>query len=347
MIHAEIGPKLSRAADVLAHELMCITPGESVMIMADTGSDVTTVQAIQDAAYRLGAKVATLTLAPQLPFQGAIADPYLPDHVKAAINECDVCIDLCMPYIAGSKAYDKAMHNNRTRYFLGADLGSEELVRLLGRARLDDVFALSNAFAEFIAESRGKQCRITNQAGTDITCVVAKTEGLAFAKATKPGGYFVPGTVLLIPELESVRGDIVAKSGFHEYYTEFAEPITFRMDGKVRDVIGGGSENKVMRRSLERAGNGNYGYVVHLTCGLHPTARYTGKCFIEDQRVTGNNAIGLGLPPWVEGGGENHPDVVMVEQSIWIDGKEIVKDGVIVGPPRVGKLAAELQPLYA
>jgi leucyl aminopeptidase (aminopeptidase T) len=347
VIHPDTGPKLSRAADVLTREMMCIKQGESVLITADSGSDMDAIRAIQDSSYRLGAKTATVLLSPQLPFQGAIADQYLPDHVKAATNECDVWIDLCMPYLAGSKAYARAMKNNRTRYFLGADIGSEELVRLLGRASLDRIFALSDAFAGLVERAAGKECRMTNAAGTDVSCVLAKTEALALAKATRPGGYFVPGTVVLIPELESVRGTIVARSGFHEYYTEFAEPITFEVDGKVREVTGGGPENKVMRRALARAGNGDFGYIVHLTCGVHPAARYTGKCFVEDQRVTGYNAIGLGLPPWMEGGGENHPDAIVAMQSMWIDGKQIVKEGVIVAPKELAALAAELQPIYA
>jgi len=346
MIHAEIGPKLSRAADVLCREMMGVKPGESVLITTDTGSDMLAVQAVQDAAYRAGGKVGTIVLAPQLPFQGAIADQYLPDHVKAATSECDVWIDLCMPYLAGSKAFDKAIHNKRTRYFLGADLGAEEIVRLMGRAKLDDVFALSDAFADLITEAAGKSCRITNAAGTDVSCVLAKTETFKLAKATAPGAYFVPGTVVIIPELESVRGTVVTEVGFHEYYTEFAEPITFKIDGKVREVTGGGPENKVMRRSLERAGNGDFGYVVHFSCGIHPAARYTGKCFIEDQRVMGYDAVGLGLPPWVEGGGENHPDAILSMQSIEIDGKLLVKDGLIVAPSRLVELSKRLQPIY-
>jgi leucyl aminopeptidase (aminopeptidase T) len=347
MIHNEIGPKLSRAADVLARDMMCIKAGESVLITTDTGGDMVAVQAIQDAAYRLGAKVATITIAPPVPFQGALADEYLPDHVKAATGACDVWIDLCMPYLAGSKAYDAAVHNNRTRYFLSADLGAEELVRLMGKVKLDDIFELGDAFAEFVSEHAGQECRMTDPVGTDVTFTLAKTEGLALKKATKPGGYFVPGTVLFIPELETVRGQVATKVFFHEYYTEVSDPMIITIDGKVQDVLGGGSENKVMRRSLKRAGNGDFGYVVHFTCGIHPTARYTGKCFIEDQRVIGANAVGLGLPPWVEGGGENHPDLVVSNQSIWVDGKQYVKDGVILGPKRVRDLADNLKPIYS
>jgi leucyl aminopeptidase (aminopeptidase T) len=347
MIHTELGPKLARAADVLAREMMCIQPGETVLITTDTGSDLPAVQALQDASYRLGAKVATMTLAPGVPFQGGLADSYLPDTVKAATKACDAWIDLCMPYLAGSKTFDEAIHTNRTRYFLGADLGAEEMVRLFGKARLDEVFEIGNVFAEFVTASAGQECRMTDPLGTDVTFKIAKTAGFSFNKAAKPGGYFVPGTVLFIPDLETVRGDIVTRLFFHEYYTECPEPMTFKVNGKVQDVLGGGSENKVMRRALKRAGNGEYGYVVHFTCGVHPTARYTGKCFIEDQRVIGNNAVGLGLPPWMEGGGENHPDCVVTGQSIWVNGEQIVKDGVILGPHRVRELAAKIEPIYA
>ena len=125
------------------------------------------------------------------------ADQYLPDHVKAATNECDVWIDLCMPYLAGSKAYARAMKNNRTRYFLGADIGSEELVRLLGRASLiahetahmwfgdlvtmrwfDDVW-MKEVFANFFA------AKIVNPSFPEVN------HDLRFLMAHHPGAYQV------------------------------------------------------------------------------------------------------------------------------------------------------------
>ena len=346
MTRADIGPRLARAADVLARDMMCIKQGESVLVTTDTGTDVVGVQAIADAAYRLGAKVASIVLAPPVPFQGGLADDYLPDHVKAAAGECDVWIDLCMPYLAGSGAFDDAMKKGRARYFLGADMGAEEMVRLMGGADLDGMFALGDALGELIAQSAGKECRITNTHGTDVSFTMASPEGFALAKATEPGGYFVPGTVMMLPELESVRGSVVTGSMFHEYYTELAEPMMLTIDGRVREITGGGPENKVMRRALARAGNGEFGYVVHFTCGFHPAARYTGKCFIEDQRVVGYNAIGLGLPFWVPGGGENHPDCVISMQSMWIEDRQILRDGVIVAPAHLATMAEDLRPIY-
>ncbi len=346
MTQAGIGPRLARAADILARDMMCIEEGESVLITADTGTDEVGTRAVQDAAYRLGAKVASIVLAPPVPFQGGLADEYLPDHVKAAAGACDAWIDLCMPYLAGSRAFDDAMEKGRVRYFLGADIGTEAIVRLMGGADLEGMFALGDAFGELIAESAGKDCRIANAQGTDVTFTLGKPEGFALSKATGPGGYFVPGTVMVYPEMESVKGSVVTSNMFHEYYTELAEPMTLEIDGKVREVIGGGPENKVMRRALARAGNGEFGYVVHFTCGFHPAARYTGKCFIEDQRVAGYNAIGLGLPFWVPGGGENHPDCVISMQSLWIEGQQVLKDGAIVAPAHLAAMAGDLHPIY-
>jgi len=61
----------------------------------------------------------------------------------------------------------------------------------------------------------------------------------------------------------------------------------------------------------------------------------------------GNDAIGMGLPWWEPGGGENHPDGVLFMQTIDLDGQRIVEDGIIVGPKKLAKLATNLTPIYA
>lgn len=344
--YEENSAKLARAASVFMKDMMLVKSGESVLTVADPNTDHRAVEAVQNAAYCLGARAATIVLASPLPLQGGLADPFIPDHVAAALTSCDVCIDLCMPYIGGSKAYEVAMENNRTRYFLGADIGSGGILRLFGGADLDKVFAVSDRFYELFRDAATKECRITSRAGSDVTFTIAKAAGLAVARATEPGGYYAPGTALFNPELPSVKGTIVCQSTFHEYYTTLEEPLVFQIDGKIRSVSGGGPELTVIERALRRAGRGEYGNVVHFTCGFHPGARFTGQSFVEDQRVAGCNAIGLGLPHWLPGGGENHPDCVMKSQSMWIDGKQIIDNGVIVGPPALLAASDKLVPTY-
>lgn len=342
----DLGPDLARAALALARDMMCIEAGEHVLVTADQNTEKRAVDALVNASHTLGAKTATMTLSPPLPFQGGLANPYIPDPVVAAAQACDAWIDLCMPYIAGAAVYDTAMKNGRTRYFLAADLGAEGMVRIFTGADLDQVFVVSDTFNAILAESAGKHCRFTTPLGSDVRFTLADPEGLAIERATKPGGYFVPGTVMVIPELESVKGTVVCESTFHEYYTTLEEPYRFEVDGKIQSVTGGGTELKVIDRALRRAGNGEYGNIVHFTCGYHPAARFTGRSFIEDQRVIGCNAVGLGLPQWVDGGGENHPDCVMREQSFWIEDEQIIDRGVIVSPPDLAAAANALQPTY-
>lgn len=347
MAWGSIDPDLACAAHNLAYDMMGVRKGESVLISADTSSDSRLVEAVQNACCAVGAKVGTIVLAPPVRFQGTLADAYLPDYFQAAALGCDVWIDLCFPYLAGSKSYDAAVHNGRTRYFLGADIGAGGLTRLLGRANLDRLFAFSDAFAQVVTRAAGASCHVSNARGSDLTFTIAKTEGLALTKATQPGGYFVPGTVLLIPELESVKGVAVCETAFHEYYTAMREPLSLEIDGTVRRLGGGGPERTVMERALRRAGGGKYGYVVHFSCGVHPGARFTGSSFIEDQRVVGYNAVGLGLPPWMPGGGENHPDAIMSLQTIELDGQTIVRDGSIVAPPELVERAMEVEADFA
>jgi len=339
-------PDLARAALVMMRDMMCVSAGEHVLVTADTGSDPDAVAAVVNAAHALGARVASMTLAPPLPFQGGLANPYMPDPVTAAAQHCDAWIDLCMPYIAGAAVYDTAMKNGRTRYFLAADIGADGIVRIFAGADLDQVFTVSDTFNALLAESAGRRCRFTTPLGTDVSFTLAAPEGLAIERATRPGGYFVPGTVMVIPELETVKGTIVCESTFHEYYTTLEAPYVFEVDGQIRRVSGGGTELRAIDRALKRAGNGAYGNIVHFTCGYHPAARFTGRSFIEDQRVIGANAVGLGLPQWVEGGGENHPDCVMRNQSFWIDDQQLIADGTIVWPPDLADAAASLQPSY-
>ena len=98
-----------------------------------------------------------------------------------------------------------------------------------------------------------------------------------------------------------------------------------------------------MDRALRRAGRGGYGHVIHFSYGFHPAARFRGSCFVEDIRVGGCNAIGLGTPWWAPGGGENHPDGIVARQSLSVGGLQVVEDGVLVGPEPLVALAAAVE----
>jgi 2,5-dihydroxypyridine 5,6-dioxygenase len=337
---------LSRAADVLLRRHFCVARGESVLLTADNRTDAALVDALSLAAARIGAKVSVMSI-PQLPFQGSLADPYMSDALPAAAANCDVWLDLAFPYLAGSKAFDEAMKAKRTRYMLLGDIGPAGFARMYGCVDFELLFQMQAATDQFLAEAEGKSGRITSPLGTDIRFVIGKPATKKERYATAPGSQTVPGSAIFYPELESVTGVIVLESIFHEYYTRLRTPITLEVNGKIRAVRGEAADVVVTDRALRRAGGGEYGHVIHLTIGLHPAAVATGQSFIQDIRVQGANAIGLGLPWWLPGGGENHPDGVITNQSMWIDDMQVVDHGRLVHPPHAAAVLQELIPVYS
>jgi len=336
-------PGLARAAEALLRDYMAVSAGEQVLITADTAGDAAAYWTIMEAGEAIGANVSILLL-PQLPFQGRLADPYITTSLSAAALATDVWIDLTFPYLAGSKLHDQGMASKRIRYLLGADMNAAGLVRLFGCVDLDRCHAVHTAFDSLVDDAVGDLVRITDGNGTDVQFRLAERPYDKPRRGEQPGAYLVPGACTLFPEIHSVQGEIRIGAMFHEYYTQLSAPMTLEVDGQIKALTGGGNEQMVADRALRRAAGGDYGYIIHFTHGIHPAARFTGESFIEDMRVTGNDAIGMGLPWWQAGGGENHPDGVLCMQTIEINGELIVENGVIVTPSLV-KQAAELAPI--
>ncbi len=335
-----ISPELGRAADVLVRDQMCIEADENVVILTDTAGDLTACQAIMNAAFAVRARP-TLLIMPQLPYQGSLADPYVPPTIAAALEACDVWIDLTFPYLAGSKVHDDFMQAKRGRYLLGGDLHAGGMTRLYGRTDMDWLFSVQSVFDTLMAESVGKSCRITNRLGTNVEFKFAKPGAAKLRHANRPSLNVVPGSGMIYPDPDTVKGTIVVGNLFHEYYVTLPEPVTVTVDGQIEQVRGGGEEIVPFERALKRGGGGKFGRIIHLSCGLHPAAR-SGVSLIEDIRVLGSNAVGFGTPWWEPGGGENHPDGIASMQSIWIDGEPIMTDGRFVGPSNLVALYAEL-----
>lgn len=340
---AEDTGMIGRGAAALVADYMSIAKGESVLITADTQTDGAALAAVFRAAREVGARPSILTIA-QVPFQGALADPYVPPSVAAAVGAADAWIDFTFPYLAGCHVYEQVIKAGRVRYLLGGDLGSAGIARLFGTVDMDAYYSVHEKIQNLISASTGKRARITCPRGTDVSFEIDKSPYLKPRRALKPGSYLVPGSCTIFPVLASVRGTICFTGIFHEYFSGVSPPLSVKVDGTIREVLGPTVHRIVLDRALRRAGNGEYGNVIHFTCAMHPSACQTGRSFIEDSRVMGADAVGMGLPWWVPGGGENHPDGVISDQSVWIDGLQVMRDGIIVGPVEIAAIAHLLRP---
>jgi 2,5-dihydroxypyridine 5,6-dioxygenase len=331
----------SRGADVLVRDHFCIQPGETVVVTADTATDSSAIDAIMRAAHAAGARP-MLLMVPQLPYQGKLADPYVPDALGKSVESCDVWFDMTFPYLAGSAAYDQAIKSNRARYLLLGDLDGAGLDRLYGNCDLDRLFEVQTALDELLASNEGAECRVTNPAGSDVTFRLGRTTTKKSRYTRNPGSSTIMGSAIFYPEPDSVRGDLFVDAMFHEFYTLLPKPLHLVIDGHIRELRDGGTQAILAERALRRANGGDFGRVIHFTIGFHPAAHFSGNGFIEDIRSPGANAIGLGIPWWEPGGGENHPDVVLTTQSVWLAGRQVVKDGTLIYPADLADKARQL-----
>ena len=335
-------PVVHRAATVLIADHLSVKRGETVLITTDTRSDPMVGPIIFNAAVQAGARPMLATI-DQLPLQGKLADPHLPDTLRAAMVNSDCWIDLTHPYIAGSQAQDDALKAGRTRCMVAGGMDCEALARLYGIVPLDALYELQREFDQLVAQAEGKSCRLTDDKGTDATFVLGKATGTKPRHAAKAGSAFsLPGSCVMYPDLPSVRGRIVIVAAMHEWYGPLQSPLTIEVDGRITRIVEDGPEAQILDRALRRAGGGEYGHVIHFSYGLHPATRYRGDCFVEDIRTTGASAIGFGRPWWEPGGGENHPDGLVLRQNLWIDGTQILKTGVVIAPPAIAATQARV-----
>ncbi len=337
-----LDPPAHRAAEILITDHMRVRPGEDVLITTDTHGDPMLAPVLLNAAVQVGAR-AMIAAILQLPLQGKLADPHLPDSLRAAMAASDCWIDLTHPYIAGSGAHDQAVKAGRARCLAAGSMDCAALARIYGGVALDTLYDLQLRLDDFVAQSTGKTCRVTDHRGTDVTFVLGKATGAKPRHAEKPGAtYSLPGSVVMYPELESVRGTVVIVAAMHDWYGALERPLTLDVDGRIRRIREEGPDAQVLDRALRRAGGGEYGHVIHFSYGLHPAARYRGTCFVEDIRSTGANAVGFGKPWWEPGGGENHPDGILLRQNFWVEGQQILKSGLVVAPEPIAAAAARL-----
>jgi len=325
------GPSGGRGADVLVRDHFCIKAGETVLITVDTRTDPSIVDAVWGAAAAVRARPVVLKI-PALPYQGRLADPYVPEVLGRAVESCDVWFDITFPYLAGSHVHDQAMGRKRARYLLLGDLDGDGLDRLYGACSLDELFDVQVSLDKILADSEGAECRITNRAGSNLQFRLGRASTKKSRQTRTPGSSTIMGSAIFYPEPDSVKGELFVDAMFHEFYSLLPKPMHLVVDGQIRALYDGGGQSVVAERALRRASGGDFGRIIHFTIGFHPAARFTGASFIEDIRSQGANAVGFGVPWWEPGGGENHPDAVMTAQSVWVGGVQIVRDGSIVHP---------------
>ena len=197
--------------------------------------------------------------------------------------------------------------------------------------------------ARMITEA--KTMRVTSAAGTDLSVDLTGVQGRGSAGlADQPGsfGYWPAGLCICYPSNGSVNGTLVLDRGdvnltFKRY---LESPVTFRIENDfVTAIEGNGLDAELMRSYYANWDDRNAYAISHVGWGMVPAARWDALVMY-DKRDTngtelrafaGNFLISTGANPSAGRFTSCHFDFPMRNCTVSLDGREVVRQGVLQG----------------
>ena len=325
---------LQRAADKLIKEMFELKEGENVVISCDTSSSMDVVNAVASSARAAGGRVMVATF-PTPAGVGRASDPDIPVDVAAAVCAADVWIELNHQWMIYSTPYTIAEANNKKlRYICMDDFTPDVLLRIIGSV---DCKSLKNfQILAHDMHKKAKKVKATTPAGTDVEFDINPNYVFTcdYGEASVPGMHMCPGQLNIIPEFGTVNGTIVFGSVTPPFGRIVSEPIRQTVKNSKIEKIEGGSDAAVFEKWLKSFNDEGMLKMAHMAYGFNPGAQLTGNV-VEDERIWGCTEWGIGFVSAEEAPpkGQNaisHSDGICLNTSIWLDGKQILKDGKIV-----------------
>lgn len=335
--------ELTKAAHILAKDMFRLKAGETLVITADTQSDIRVVHATAAAAHVLGAKPMVILLASPLGV-GKAADAMLPvEALTAALSTADAWVEFNEQWLLYSTPFERAMaQNKKLRYMCLVGMTVDMMVRLIGRIDA----ALLSEYLHKVTDmtQKAKRMRITTPAGNDLSFNFLPEERLVGCDdglCATPGMHFLGGQISFFPEFDSIQGKLVFDGTISPPCGFLKEPVALEVqNGRVVSITGG-RQAEELRNWLGSFDDPNMFRLAHGCYGFNPGARLGGNV-LEDERVWGCTEWGLGYlspvdapPDGIQA--KSHCDGICMNSSVWLDGELIMENGVVLHP--------ELKPL--
>ncbi len=332
--------ELGKAGYIVAHDMCRIKKGESVLITVDSAMHFQPAEEVAKAAEAAGGKVMVAWHSTPLGY-GKVADPQLPESLKAAIPAADVWIEFNNQWLLYSTPWIEAMSNGRTRYLFLGGLDPDRVVRCIARLDMDVQEKFQNKVVELT--HKASKMRVTTPAGTDIAFEnVAERPITNELRADVPGPHFLVGQIGWAPREETINGTIVFDGSFsgggEADLGILTEPIHLTVEkGRIVDIKGG-EQAKKMDNWLKKLGDPGMYNLAHICYGFNPGAILTGLC-TEDERVWGSTEWGNGYQgPMFEGNlpeAVSHADGICLNSTVSVDDALLLEDGKVVHPELV------------
>jgi leucyl aminopeptidase (aminopeptidase T) len=199
--------EVAAGARKLVQDVMLVSPGENVVITADTSSDARVVSATAAAVYA-AAGIPTVIWYDTRPT--AVVEP--PGPVRGAVARADVWIEFAFAYILYTQAFKEALAAG-ARYICLAGMDVDMLTKTVGRVDYPRLLALGETLRRLVEAA--DEVHVTSPAGTDLLAYnrgrLARQSGKL---ADTPGeAIMLGGQVSWCPIEETINGTLVFDGG--------------------------------------------------------------------------------------------------------------------------------------
>lgn len=320
--------EVTAGARKLIEDIMLTQPGESVVITADTSSDMRVVQATAKAAYAAGAVPATVLHPTQLE---GYQEP--PPPVAGAIQNADVWIEYAVGMVFLSEAWKKAIDNG-VRYICLTGMDVTMLVNCIQRVRYDKLLELGNLLRDTVQAA--DKVEIYSPGGTEL---VAYNQGRLARQSgkladTKGEAIMLGGQVSWCPMEETINGKLVFDGALYppSELGKLSGAVELTLNEGVVTEVKGGVEARIFERWLAGFNDPNMYRLAHYSLGFNPGVTKPSGRIVEDERIFGCVEMGIGSQgPQIRGKtwkAAGHTDGVVLNPTIILDGDEMENEGV-------------------
>jgi 2,5-dihydroxypyridine 5,6-dioxygenase len=320
---------LKKSAAAVIERMCNVAVGEDVLIYADTSASAEVVESLAEAAYIKGGIVSALwyETRPEVAMEP-------PAPLAAAMKAADVLIELAEKYLIHTEAYHEALKAGSRNLCLSG-MTPEMMIRCIGRIDYDRMVELGDLMAQLLRSA--DLMRIETPAGTDLEFRIGGRPVFHNSGViSKPGEQsFLGGQVAWAPLEETINGVLVFDGSVWppEEIGLLRTPIRMEIEKGTVKTVSGGAEAQLFERWLGSFNDANMFKIAHLSYGLNPGARLTGK-ILEDERIFGCIEVGLGSQrPRFKGRvgrAKAHTDGIMLNPTVSLDGKLIESEGKFV-----------------
>ena len=313
-------------------------PGEVVIITADTGSDMDLVQGVASSVCSAGAKPMVIVIA-EPSGVGKAADPDIPvEELTGALMSADVWVEFNHQWLLYSTPFERAISGNKKlRYMCLVDFDGRLLERVVGNV---DTFRLQKFMTKAAELHEGVHTvHVTSPAGTDITFVTDPSHTISndCGDASQPGMHFLTGQLNIIPRFDTIHGKIVFDGTITPPFGKVPDvPVTLTVEKGIVRKIEGANTAKQYEKWLRAFDDEYMLHMAHIAYGFNPGAHLSGN-ICEDERVWGCTEWGIGYVSPLEAPpqgipAKSHTDGICLNSTVWIDDRQIMKEGKIVDP---------------